>query len=805
MSKTRDNHYVPQWYQRGFLSSASNKLHCLDLTPNTKQLPDGRVITMNEYHLWPTSKCFFERDLYTTFFGKYINDEIEKKLFGGMDDTGSKAVRAFIGKDISEWHNNFSNFFSYIDSQKIRTPKGLDWIKNHYPELGQIDLMCEMQAIRNLHCTIWTEGVREIVSAEKSELKFIISDHPVTIYNHACPPKNKQCVYPNDPPIAFKGTQTIFPLDMNHCLILTNYEYAKNPDTEDPIEKRTYSRNFRNSLVRTDTFVRSRSLDEEDVVKINLIIKTRARKYIAASEKDWLYPERNTKLDWQELREVLLPPENELWHYGGETYVGYEDGSTSYQDVFGRTTPENKYLKKPKRKDDPRPNDRCGCGSGKKYKKCCMNKKEAERPSWEELSIRERNIIFYNGITDILGLSINKTWDDVRKELSNEQVKKIHELYGFLWPLETDIVRLLPKPDKSLRALYTGIMDPRVISGFAISLTLYFDEIIIQSPFINPNALKPEFSPVHSPHQHKQQVLKNILLFLTLMPFIEEGYINFIPDPCAFDMHLREQMFNMAQGRSKEHQINKKDLTFMEQLHIDDFKRATYMLPKTQLKAQINRVMPDLSENQIEEHLKYMDTKKLQDPLTLLQDNVYSDEGGQLTIMNLSPNFEISLFISQVTGALLLTDSNYRWKEMLGSQNEEGGKVVHNWSELASCINDFEYILNPKPEIVFQLRTSGKLGKLRKAMREIYSAIQENSEPEKIKFLTEKLKPQVIGACKLARKEINDLSEYSFNSKFCCIIPKGGIVHNNVQRMLLSCGIDNYLRSVPMAIFVERA
>ena len=48
--------------------------------------------------------------------------------------------------------------------------------------------MFEMQGIRMLHCTIWVGGVREIVSAEDAEVKFIASDHPVTIYNHAVPP-----------------------------------------------------------------------------------------------------------------------------------------------------------------------------------------------------------------------------------------------------------------------------------------------------------------------------------------------------------------------------------------------------------------------------------------------------------------------------------------------------------------------------------------------------------------------------------------------------------------------------------------
>jgi hypothetical protein len=50
------------------------------------------------------------------------------------------------------------------------------------------DLMGEMQELRQMHCTMWLEAAREIVSAEASDVKFILTDHPVTIYNAQCPP-----------------------------------------------------------------------------------------------------------------------------------------------------------------------------------------------------------------------------------------------------------------------------------------------------------------------------------------------------------------------------------------------------------------------------------------------------------------------------------------------------------------------------------------------------------------------------------------------------------------------------------------
>src|SRR5580700_818034 len=253
MSKTRNNHYVPQWYQEGFFEVGHKTLAYFDMKPPRKVLDDGRVIT--ERHLFDahTSRAFRQQDLYSTFFGTSVNDEIERHLFGDIDNRGSKAVRAFAGTDAREWHQHFQTLFEFLDIQKIRTPKGLDWLKAQYPALSQNELMFEMQGTRMLHCTIWVGGVREIVSAEDADVKFIISVHPVTIYIHAVPPTAAACTYPLDPGIALRGSQTIYPLNRDHCLILTNLEYAKDPSTN-PLEKRTFARNF---LTRIDAFVRT--------------------------------------------------------------------------------------------------------------------------------------------------------------------------------------------------------------------------------------------------------------------------------------------------------------------------------------------------------------------------------------------------------------------------------------------------------------------------------------------------------------------------------------------------------------------
>lgn len=409
MSIIRDNHYVPIWYQRGFLETGCTQLAYRDLRPKAHQMPDGSLRPGRSRFKSSLKQCFFQRDLYTTAFGDLLNDEIERRLFGQIDTDGAPAIKSLVREDPSAWHKHFGMIFRFIDIQKLRTPKGLDWLKLSYPRLSQNELMMEMQGIQAMHCTIWTEGVREIVSAADSEVKFIISDHPVTIYNHGVPPEADGCCYPLDPSIALKGSQTIYPLDRDNCLILTNFEYAKDKDAA-PLEKRTFARNFRTSLTRTDTFARTRRLSADDVRRINRVIKARARRYVAAGREEWLDPEVGDVTPWDSLREVLRPPKETLWRFGGELFAGFEDGHVYYQDAFGRTEKASDFLKKPPPKVALSSHDDCGCGSGMSFGTCCQPLPQQLRPTWTEIGIRERNLILCRGIEEILGLDKGLDW-----------------------------------------------------------------------------------------------------------------------------------------------------------------------------------------------------------------------------------------------------------------------------------------------------------------------------------------------------------------------------------------------------------
>ena len=85
---TRDNHYVPIWHQKGFLSKGKGKLHYLNMSPDEIPLPDGSIKHHRDLFENYPSQCFYQTDLYSTFLGVHVNDEIEQKLFGEIDTKG---------------------------------------------------------------------------------------------------------------------------------------------------------------------------------------------------------------------------------------------------------------------------------------------------------------------------------------------------------------------------------------------------------------------------------------------------------------------------------------------------------------------------------------------------------------------------------------------------------------------------------------------------------------------------------------------------------------------------------------------
>ena len=553
--------------------------------------------------------------------------------------------------------------------------------------------------------------------------------------------------------------------------------------------------------------MRALGKSSQEVSGINRVLRARARRYVAASDKAWLEPDKLSLEPWGDLGNVLLPPSDELWHFGGEIYVGYNDGSTHYQDQFGRTSGSHEYLAKKRLPGPPDRNAPCGCGSGQRYRKCCEEVPLNERPSWDVYGIRERNLMFCRAVQDTLGLDAGKSWQDLRRELTDEQVKRIHETFASLWPRDTDLVALLPRPTaRAFRGLYLGIVDPRTIAVNVTGWLTYFDEVVIPNPFINAGNVKPDYSPTHKPGQHKVQTIKNVLLLMMLEPFIHAGLVHLLPDPTDFG-GLMHAVMDMAQERVGKMEIDEKDMARFHLLQKDELKRATAGLPLDALRSLIERTSPELSPEELERLMSYMKEEHKLDPLALLQHLPPGEAGAQLqTIKGL--NLEVSLFLAKLIGATIYTDTRVHWQHLHAHTSAKGGKTPPAWIPLVEKVKSAHFMLGGNPVADFERRMTGSFEYMRTTWREIAASINAQSGKAVPKKVVKELLRKFDTAKSRMRKEWRamnsaDASFPSFHGRVELSIPEHGFERATVQRLLLTHGRAKKLVPTPMAIFIE--
>jgi Protein of unknown function (DUF4238) len=331
------HHYVPRWYQKLFLKPQQTEYFYLHLKPESVLVKGVRRFKRAVFRRGPAS-CFYANDLYALKFGKQTTDVIEKNFFGAIDAKGHDAVRRFsnYGGFAKVHPNNFTVLAAYMGAQRFRTPRGLDYLKTTSHQADHNVTLAILGRYFQAYATMWSEGIWEIARARESQTKFIVSDNPVTFYNRGTFPHLYP--YPDDVRLEDIGTRTIFPLSIDACLVITHVQLCRNPHAN-PHSIRTNARWFAPTMKNALDTQFDRELDEQEVLRINFILKKRAARFVAAADEEWLYPERHVSerrwpfldVDW-----FLLPHLYKV-HFTSAIRVGYKDGSAWAQDEYGRT------------------------------------------------------------------------------------------------------------------------------------------------------------------------------------------------------------------------------------------------------------------------------------------------------------------------------------------------------------------------------------------------------------------------------------------------------------------------------------
>lgn len=297
MSFTVRNHYVPQWYQRRFFEPGAGQttFFYLDMKPDVIRLPGGKTKLKKSVYIQGPLQCFKEDHLYTLVFGNKASDVIEKAFFGGIDKTGETAVPFFADYGMRNGvHEAHRGMMDYVAAQLFRTPKGLRLLQMLADTEDHQQTLIALGGNWQLFQTIWMEGVWEVFNCRNSPTKFIISDSPVTTYNRKLFPGSQEVRKFGIALFERVGTRTLFPLDREHCLCITNLQYVRNPKVN-PLKVRENPRYYGQGMFDLRKVQRGREIDENEVIAINHVLKTHATRYVAATTEEWLYPERRLK------------------------------------------------------------------------------------------------------------------------------------------------------------------------------------------------------------------------------------------------------------------------------------------------------------------------------------------------------------------------------------------------------------------------------------------------------------------------------------------------------------------------------
>ena len=382
-------------------------------------------------------------------------------------------------------------------------------------------------------------------------------------------------------------------------------------------------------------------------------------------------------------------------------------------------------------------NDKCPCGSDKKYKHCCWG-----RVDWNSLfashgdpiphlSIRGKNIYFLHALAGILQLDrlpANSGQPGFKGAFTSKAVRDIHELLMDVWPPSLDIASILRQNEDDLSGLYIGDYGPEYLGRGIVRHSIYANKILIVDPFLYPASVRDEYNPILNPDQYRTQTLRNVNLWFSLAPWISAGIVEIIRTPADFDRRLnwesmqrQRRKFETSKELTAAAEASVKEL---QMRHSDEFAMRHLVLsaPDSYLRRLFEELELGKPGGTVEDFLEYIQWKRDSDPDFLGP----LGPGGlpsQLTMMSSGTNYEVAKLTASLTGSYLLTDLAVKWKEI---ELDRGNLSVENraWAPLAKAFQNakIKYLDAVRLDHALTLRKEGRLAALRQFLRKVWKA-----------------------------------------------------------------------------------
>ena len=336
-----------------------------------------------------------------------------------------------------------------------------------------------------------------------------------------------------------------------------------------------------------------------------------------------------------------------------------------------------------------------------------------------------------NSVFDILDFNSNihkfKDWQGfvlkIKKTLTPENVKRIHELIPIVWPDKEDYYRCIHSDDTSLSGLFIGDYRVETTAKLINKYGLYEDAILLVDPIVDPRCIAEGHNPVVHPERHCVSTLHSLLLWLQLLPWIDDGVVQIIRDPGDFDYQLRLDSYNISKRRYEESGLNK---FIKEEAPHDEF--------QDRIKRYFKLSIPDDMILAIC-HKHNLDPTKIMEYIREERqhsiDHVEGGCDGQYLTTFSGTNYEMGKYICPISKSHLLTDLQIRWLEMEYDRKSNGIQNC-DWEVFSRHFQQvpLPYLNGLRTIDVMKLRNDGHLDSMRRFLKKLWLRSSPDSATE---------------------------------------------------------------------------
>lgn len=227
------------------------------------------------------------------------------------------------------------------------------------------------------------------------------------------------------------------------------------------------------------------------------------------------------------------------------------------------------------------------------------------------------------------------------------------------------------------------------------------------------------------------------------------------------------------------------------------------LMPKKALRARLAEMPQSGNIVSADEMMSFIEQSKVDDPLAVLQEDSLLS-GGQFEIMKLAPNFEMSMYLAQATGAQILTDSPFRWRELQAALNRRVIGTKSALQDLQAAVRSEKIRFPVGYQAIEAFAANRACADITSVFRGAYNYVRDRKVGETKPNFEKHLAARFTRGKRAADTAIDKADIPYVSGKVTSLFRIGGLQDNTVNRLLLMSSSEHHLPWVPMATYISR-